>query len=79
MAKIRVDGLNINSGPTQSGLLSTPVPVGGEFEVINMLTLLFRYWPLLLLLFVPIGLWVYYKRNFIPKWIWRFVFKLRGI
>ena len=67
-----IDGLNIKSGPTESGVPYTPPPptenqVGGELIPINKLVVLFsQFWPLIIIL-IPFILILYKKRNWAMK------------
>ena len=60
----RVQGLNIESGPTQSGAPAGP-PVGGEMFAADKLSIFFsNYWILVvLLLMVPLVALVCKKRS----------------
>ncbi len=80
MAKRKIDALSFKTGPTQSGLFSTPHPVGGELVGIDVVSVfLSRYWPLLLLLLIPFALALYSKRNAIPNWLLRLTYWLKGL
>ena len=73
----RVEALNLKSGPTQSGEVSTPVlppgpaPVGGEMIPVDKLSVfLSNYWILvLLLLLLPAALVLYKKREIALKFL----------
>jgi hypothetical protein len=80
-----VDGLSFRAGPTQSGAVITPppptqYPVGGEVVGINTVSVfLSTYWPLIVLLVVPLAFVFYKKRNAIPKWFVRLVRSVQGL
>jgi hypothetical protein len=61
----RVQGLNIESGPTESGTNNGHVPVGGEMFAADKLSVFFsNYWILLvLLLLLPFAAFFYKKRG----------------
>ncbi|MEM2099329.1 MAG: hypothetical protein QXU99_06280 [Candidatus Bathyarchaeia archaeon] len=86
LAKRKVDGLSFKTGPTQSGIAPTPtptptsLPVGGEIVGIDTLAVfLSKYWPLLLLLLVPIAFALYKRRIMFPKWFLRLMYQIKGI
>ena len=82
MAKRTIDGLTLKIGPTQSGALPTPtaIPVGGELADINVVSVfLTQYWPLIILMVIPLALGLYAKRNAFPKWILRLMYRIKDI
>jgi hypothetical protein len=80
LVKRKVDGLSFKAGPTQSGSATpSPPPVGGEIIDINLVSvLLARYWPLIVLLMVPLAFVLYKKRTAIPKWFLRMMYLIKG-
>ncbi len=78
LAKRKIDGLSIKPGPTQSGILvgtQDHYPVGGEVTGINAISVfLSTYWPLIVILLIPIGLFLYKKRSAIPQWFIRLMY-----
>ncbi len=80
MTKRKVDGLSFKAGPTHSGLISTPptptpFPVGGEVVGINTVSVfLSTYWPLIIMLLIPLGFALYKKRYAMPKWFLRLMY-----
>jgi hypothetical protein len=82
MTKRKVDGLSFKPGPTQSGAAPTPTsyPVGGEIVGIDTLSVfLSRYWPLMLILLIPVAFALYKKRSAIPKWFLRLMYLAKGL
>ena len=81
MAKRKIDGLSCKAGPTHSGLMSTPPPpVGGEMVDINMVSVfLSQYWPLIVVLMVPLAYALFAKRNAFPKWFLRLMYQLKRL
>ncbi|MFB3890061.1 MAG: hypothetical protein ACE14S_11265 [Candidatus Bathyarchaeia archaeon] len=89
MAKRKVDGLSFKAGPTESGIPSSPppstppptsIPVGGEVVGIDAIAVfLSKYWPLIVLLMVPVVYALYKKRSAMPKWFLRLMYFLRGL
>jgi hypothetical protein len=57
----------------------TQYPVGGEVVGINTVSVfLSTYWPLLVLLVVPLAFVFYKKRSAIPKWFVRLMCSIKG-
>jgi hypothetical protein len=78
LVKRKVDALSFKAGPTQSGLMATPPPVGGEMVDINTVSVfLSRYWLLIIILLIPLTYVLYKKRSAIPKWFLRLMYLLK--
>ena len=83
MTRRRVDGLSIKAGPTESGgPTPTPppaIPVGGEVVDVNVISVfLSQYWPLIVVMLIPLAFALYAKRNALPKWFLRLMYRIKG-
>jgi len=65
--------LTIKSGPTESGEIPAPSPVGGDVLLSDKLSILLsNFWPVVTLLMIFLGYLLYSRKHKIIQWLWRF-------
>lgn len=70
--KKHVDALRIKSGPSESGFIEPPPPVGGDVLLSDKLSLLLsNFWPVIALLMLTLGYLLYSRKHKIIKFLWK--------